>query len=123
MAAATAELHEATEAIAGGTAGADDRYAAALDRWLGLGGADLDARAGEVWAELGLVGLAAFLWWLGRALGAGLAWVRHEGWNGLAFAAVCGCGAYLLTSVTGHPFLVVEAAVPFWAVLAARPRG
>ena len=34
--------------------GADDRYADALDRWLALGGADLDARAGEVWADLGL---------------------------------------------------------------------
>ena len=36
------------------TGGADDRYAAALERWLSLGGADLEARAGEVWADLGL---------------------------------------------------------------------
>ena len=41
-------------ALAGGGPGADDRYAAALDRWLALGGADLDARAGEVLADLGL---------------------------------------------------------------------
>ena len=35
-------------------AGADDRYDTALDRWLALGAADLDARVGEVWADLGL---------------------------------------------------------------------
>jgi hypothetical protein len=32
---------------------------------------------------------------------------------------ICSCAAYLLTCVTGHPFLVVEAAVPFWASLGA----
>lgn len=31
-----------------------DRYALALERWLDLGGADLDARIGEVWGDLGL---------------------------------------------------------------------
>lgn len=73
----------------------------------------------QVGAELGLVGLLAFLWWLGRALGAGWMQVRREGWRGPAFAAVCACGAYLLTCVTGHPFLVVEVAAPFWAALGA----
>ena len=51
---ATAELDAATAALAAGDAGSDDRYAHALDRWLALGGADLDARIGPVWAELGL---------------------------------------------------------------------
>jgi O-antigen ligase len=73
----------------------------------------------QTWAELGLIGLLAFLWWLGRALGAGWMRVRAEGWSGQAFAAVCGCGMYLLTCVTGHPFLVVEVAVLFWATLGA----
>ncbi|MGH9138345.1 MAG: ABC-F family ATP-binding cassette domain-containing protein, partial [Acidimicrobiales bacterium] len=54
VAAATAELHDATTALAESEPGADDRYAAALDRWLALGGAELDQRAGEVWHELGL---------------------------------------------------------------------
>jgi ATPase subunit of ABC transporter with duplicated ATPase domains len=54
VAAASDELHAATDAMAGAEPGADDRYAEALERWLGLGGADLDARAGEVWAELDL---------------------------------------------------------------------
>jgi ATPase subunit of ABC transporter with duplicated ATPase domains len=52
--AADEELHAATDALAAGAPGADERYAAALDRWLGLGGPDLDARVGPVWAELHL---------------------------------------------------------------------
>ena len=41
-------------ALERGERGADDAYAAALERWLGLGGADLDERAEAVAAELGL---------------------------------------------------------------------
>jgi ATPase subunit of ABC transporter with duplicated ATPase domains len=41
-------------ALAAGAAGADDAYALALDRWLALGGADLDDRADAVAAGLGL---------------------------------------------------------------------
>ncbi|MEV4050442.1 ABC-F family ATP-binding cassette domain-containing protein [Amycolatopsis sp. NPDC049688] len=52
--AAQAELDAATSALTDGAAGADDEYAAALDRWLALGGADLDDRAAEVAADLGL---------------------------------------------------------------------
>ena len=44
VAAAQADLDAATEALTAGEAGADDRYAVALDRWLDLGGADLDER-------------------------------------------------------------------------------
>ena len=51
---ATVELDAATAALASLEPGSDDRYAHALDRWLALGGADLDARIGPVWAELGL---------------------------------------------------------------------
>lgn len=52
--AAQADLDAATSALTDGAAGADDQYAAALDRWLALGGADLDERADEVAADLGL---------------------------------------------------------------------
>ncbi len=52
--AATAELEAATTDLATGASGADDRYSVALERWLALGGADLDARIGQVWADLGL---------------------------------------------------------------------
>ncbi|TNC20459.1 ABC-F family ATP-binding cassette domain-containing protein [Amycolatopsis alkalitolerans] len=54
VAAAQADLDAAGEALAAGADGADDRYATALDRWLALGGADLDERTGGVAAELGL---------------------------------------------------------------------
>jgi ATPase subunit of ABC transporter with duplicated ATPase domains len=52
--ASSVELDEATAALAAGADGADDRYSTALDRWLALGGADLEARLGDVWADLGL---------------------------------------------------------------------
>ncbi|WP_433344812.1 ABC-F family ATP-binding cassette domain-containing protein [Micromonospora sp. CA-111912] len=52
--AAQAALDAATEALTAGAAGADDAYADALERWLGLGGADLEERAEQVAAELGL---------------------------------------------------------------------
>jgi len=47
-------MDAAAQALGRGDPGADDAYAAALDRWLSLGGADLDERAGEVAAEVGL---------------------------------------------------------------------
>ncbi|MFE2842235.1 ABC-F family ATP-binding cassette domain-containing protein [Streptomyces scopuliridis] len=56
--AAQTALDEATQALVDGAPGADDAYAIGLERWLALGGADLDERAGEVAASLGLtVGL------------------------------------------------------------------
>jgi ATPase subunit of ABC transporter with duplicated ATPase domains len=51
---ASAALDAATTALAESAAGADDRYALALERWLALGGADLDVRAAAVAADLGL---------------------------------------------------------------------
>ncbi|GAA0654885.1 ABC-F family ATP-binding cassette domain-containing protein [Kitasatospora atroaurantiaca] len=54
VAAAQAALDEATEGLVEGRPGADDAYAAGLDRWLDLGGADLEERAEEVAGSLGL---------------------------------------------------------------------
>ncbi|WP_329521573.1 ABC-F family ATP-binding cassette domain-containing protein [Spirillospora sp. NBC_01491] len=54
VARAQADLDSATEGLVAGADGADDAYAAALERWLALGGADLEDRAGEVAADLGL---------------------------------------------------------------------
>jgi ATPase subunit of ABC transporter with duplicated ATPase domains len=51
---AQAALDAATEALTTGSPGSDDAYSAALERWLDLGGADLDARAEAVCADLGL---------------------------------------------------------------------
>ncbi|MEV7682221.1 ABC-F family ATP-binding cassette domain-containing protein [Streptomyces sp. NPDC088341] len=56
--AAQTALDEATQALVDGAPGADDAYAVGLERWLSLGGADLDERAEETAASLGLtVGL------------------------------------------------------------------
>ncbi|HEX5366337.1 MAG TPA: ABC-F family ATP-binding cassette domain-containing protein [Acidimicrobiales bacterium] len=54
VAAASAALDEATVALAAGGDAATERHAAALDRWMALGGADLDARVAAVAADLGL---------------------------------------------------------------------
>ncbi|MFD7421589.1 ABC-F family ATP-binding cassette domain-containing protein [Streptomyces californicus] len=69
-------MDEATEALVAGAPGADDAYSEALERWLALGGADLDERAEQVAAELGLtVGLDRPMTALsgGQAARAGLA--------------------------------------------------
>ncbi|GGU42835.1 ABC-F family ATP-binding cassette domain-containing protein [Lentzea flava] len=73
VAAAQADLDRATEAL---TAGNDEGYSDALDRWLALGGADLEERSLEVIADLGLtVGLDALMTSLsgGQAARAGMA--------------------------------------------------
>ncbi|MER7154680.1 ABC-F family ATP-binding cassette domain-containing protein [Streptomyces lydicus] len=47
-------LDDATQALVEEQPGADDAYATALERWLALGAADLDERAEETAAQLGL---------------------------------------------------------------------
>ncbi|MFD8569404.1 ABC-F family ATP-binding cassette domain-containing protein [Streptomyces sp. NPDC059639] len=69
-------MDDATQGLVDGTPGADDAYAVSLERWLGLGGADLDERAEEVAGQLGLrVGLDQTMTSLsgGQAARAGLA--------------------------------------------------
>jgi ATPase subunit of ABC transporter with duplicated ATPase domains len=79
VAAALAAMDTAAAALAepdGGGPGADDRYAAALERWLTLGGADLDDRVDAVLADVGLdSGADALMTGLsgGQAARAGLA--------------------------------------------------
>ncbi|MFF4990310.1 ABC-F family ATP-binding cassette domain-containing protein [Streptosporangium saharense] len=54
VAQAQRDLDAATEGLVEGRPGADDDYAVSLERWLTLGGADLEERAREVVAEVGL---------------------------------------------------------------------
>jgi ATPase subunit of ABC transporter with duplicated ATPase domains len=54
VAAADARVHAAAQAVADAAPGADDAYAAALEAWLGLGGADLEPRSETVLRDLGL---------------------------------------------------------------------
>jgi ATPase subunit of ABC transporter with duplicated ATPase domains len=52
--AALTAMDAATQALVDGAPGADDAYSDSLERWLALGGADLDDRAEETAAGLGL---------------------------------------------------------------------
>ncbi|MFF8308427.1 ABC-F family ATP-binding cassette domain-containing protein [Streptomyces lydicus] len=54
VSAAQRALDDATQALVEERPGADDAYATALERWLALGAADLDERAEETAAQLGL---------------------------------------------------------------------
>jgi ATPase subunit of ABC transporter with duplicated ATPase domains len=54
VAAADAAMQAAAEALAAGKPGAGDDYSRELERWLALGGPDLDERAETVAASLGL---------------------------------------------------------------------
>ncbi|MDT9689941.1 ABC-F family ATP-binding cassette domain-containing protein [Streptomyces sp. P9(2023)] len=76
VAAAQVAMDEATQGLVDGAPGADDAYSVSLERWLDLGGADLDERAEEVADSLGLtVGLDQPMTSLsgGQAARAGLA--------------------------------------------------
>ncbi|WP_329402567.1 ABC-F family ATP-binding cassette domain-containing protein [Streptomyces melanogenes] len=76
VAAAQEAMDTATQALVDGAPGSDDAYAESLERWLDLGGADLDERAEEVAATLGLtIGLDQPMTALsgGQAARAGLA--------------------------------------------------
>jgi ATPase subunit of ABC transporter with duplicated ATPase domains len=54
VARAEAEMEEAAALLGAAGPGAEDRYSVALERYLGLGGPDLDVRAAEVCEDLGL---------------------------------------------------------------------
>ena len=54
VAAATTAMDAAAHELSRSADGADDRYAAALEAWLALGGADLDDRVAAVVSDLGM---------------------------------------------------------------------
>lgn len=73
---AQSAMDAATQGLVDGAPGADDAYSDTLERWLALGGADLDERAEEIAADLGLtIGLDLPMTALsgGQAARAGLA--------------------------------------------------
>jgi hypothetical protein len=74
----------------------------------------------QQFAELGIVGGLLFVWLVAAGVRAGWKGLTH----GVApsapmLALVAACVGYLLTCVTGHPLLVPEAALPFWAAFGA----
>ncbi|HEY6360092.1 MAG TPA: O-antigen ligase family protein [Vicinamibacterales bacterium] len=85
----------------------------------------------QAFAEVGTVGGAMFLWLIGAALVAGWRQAGGPERGGLpraesrspAVALFAGSTGYLLTCLTGHPFLVPEAALPFWIAFGALAGG
>ena len=71
----------------------------------------------QVLAELGVLGLAAFIGLLMCAL---WSWRSSERWRVAAVAAV---GGFLLTAMAGHPLLIPMVSVPFWTVLGLAAAG
>jgi O-antigen ligase len=69
----------------------------------------------QILAELGIIGAALFVWWLGAAVLA--AHHARTRWDEQGLLA--GIAAFLLTCLTGHPLLVREVAYPFWIALGA----
>ncbi|OFW16056.1 MAG: hypothetical protein A3F70_12275 [Acidobacteria bacterium RIFCSPLOWO2_12_FULL_67_14] len=73
----------------------------------------------QQFAELGLVGGVLFLWLAGALVAAGWERSRAPDASPLAVGLFAGVSSYLMTCVTGHPLLVAEAALPFWAASGA----
>jgi len=73
----------------------------------------------QIAGELGVIGLAAFLWLLvaaARRLLAG--WKANPG-DRLLIGSAAALTAFIVTWSTGHPMLVPEVAYPFWILLGA----
>jgi ATPase subunit of ABC transporter with duplicated ATPase domains len=95
VAAADRDVQHWSAALAGGDLAAVDPHAAALDRWLALGGADVEARLGVALGELGLK--AGCLDRPLRSLSGGQA-----SRAGLAALTVARCDVVLLDEPTNH---------------------
>ena len=74
----------------------------------------------QIAAELGAVGIAAFLALLAACAGSacGGRCAARDGPDPLLAGAGAGAGAFVLTCLAGHPLLTSETAYPFWIVLA-----
>ena len=73
----------------------------------------------QQFAELGLVGGLLFVWLVAAVLSRGWRAVLHSPDEIALHALFAGTAAYMLTCATGHPLLVPEAALPFWAAFGA----
>ena len=73
----------------------------------------------QQFAELGVVGGSLFIWLAAAVVGRGRRSVTSPAADGAVLGLLAGTGAYLLTCLTGHPLLVSEAALPFWAAFGA----
>jgi ATPase subunit of ABC transporter with duplicated ATPase domains len=114
LASATRALEQWAEALAAGDLQAVDPHAEALERWLALGGADVDARLGAALADLGLE--AGFL---DRPLGTLSGGQAARA--GLAALQVARFDVVLLDEPTNH--LDADGLGRLATLLAARPGG
>jgi O-antigen ligase len=73
----------------------------------------------QQFAELGLVGGLLFVWLVAIVLWHGWRAVLQSPGDIALHALFAGTAAYVLTCATGHPLLVPEAALPFWAAFGA----
>jgi O-antigen ligase len=73
----------------------------------------------QQFAELGIVGGVLFVWLVAMVLWQGWRAVLQRPDDIALHALYAGTAAYLLTCATGHPLLVPEAALPFWAAFGA----
>jgi O-antigen ligase len=69
----------------------------------------------QQFVELGIVGGALFVWLLSVVLSHGWKGAHQASEDAHLQALFAGVVAYVLTCTTGHPLLVPEAALPFWA--------
>jgi O-antigen ligase len=71
----------------------------------------------QQFAELGILGGALFVWLIGALLVHGWRTAQSADADPAHLALFAGTAGYLMTALTGHPMLVSEAALPFWATL------
>jgi O-antigen ligase len=73
----------------------------------------------QIAGELGLAGLAAFVWLLGAAAIRIVRGLRADAGDRRLLGAAVALGAFVATWMTSHPMLVAEVAFPFWMLLGA----
>jgi O-antigen ligase len=73
----------------------------------------------QQFAELGIVGGTLFVWLMGAGLLAGWRQLSTAPRDAARIGLLAGAFGYLVTCVTGHPFLVAEVALPFWIAFGA----
>jgi O-antigen ligase len=69
----------------------------------------------QVFAELGVVGGALFVWLIASVMIHGWRSAQSAEADPAVLGLFAGIAGYLMTTISGHPMLVSEAALPFWA--------
>jgi O-antigen ligase len=70
----------------------------------------------QMFAELGVIGGTLFVWLIVAVFATAWRALRAPNAEPALLALVAGTAGYVITCLTGHPLLVPEAALPFWAL-------